>query len=264
MTAITIPRQPHSEWLARLRSVALGLGGRGVLGLGLGRSSVSAAVTPWYLSGGVSAANCLAAYTPKGASSLAASYDNNAAPGNGLADGTYDAAPGVAPTWDAATGWTFNGMTQYLTTGGLTSAILTLIVRYEGASSTNLTTFFGCGTQAGWNPSGALAILPSRSSLVGVRFYSGSVPYNKMPELLTGCLAIVVGVAGYRNGVFDIATPVAPTAPFLDMYLGCGSKPPVPGLANDFQYGTLIAAAAYLTQLTAAQVLAISTAMAAL
>lgn len=45
MTAtIALPRpQPHNEWLARLRTIGLGLGGRGVMGLGLGRSSVGAA-----------------------------------------------------------------------------------------------------------------------------------------------------------------------------------------------------------------------------
>ena len=53
---------------------------------------------------------CVAAYQSIGAASLAASYTNLANPG------TYDAAPGGAPTWASATGWTFNG-TQYLETG---------------------------------------------------------------------------------------------------------------------------------------------------
>ena len=43
MTAIALPRQPHSAWLERLRSIHLGLGARGAAGLGLGRSGVSAA-----------------------------------------------------------------------------------------------------------------------------------------------------------------------------------------------------------------------------
>ena len=43
MTAIALPRQPHSAWLERLRSIQLGLGARGAMGLGLGRSGVSAA-----------------------------------------------------------------------------------------------------------------------------------------------------------------------------------------------------------------------------
>lgn len=62
---------------------------------------------PWWLSGGIAAVNCIAAYTPKGAVSLAASYDNNAAPGNGLPDGTYDAmvVQGRTPAWSAVRGW---------------------------------------------------------------------------------------------------------------------------------------------------------------
>ena len=65
----------------------------------------AAPVIPWYLSGGIAAANCLAVYQPKGAVGLADSYNNLAAPGNGLPDGTYDAYPGTAPTWDAVNGW---------------------------------------------------------------------------------------------------------------------------------------------------------------
>lgn len=49
MTAtIALLRPPHSDWLARIRTIQLGLGGRGVLGLGVGRSAVSAAAeTPY-------------------------------------------------------------------------------------------------------------------------------------------------------------------------------------------------------------------------
>jgi len=57
----------------------------------------------------VSGATCLAAYQPKGAASLAASYVNLANPG------TYSATPGVAPTL-AAGGWVHTG-TEYLSSG---------------------------------------------------------------------------------------------------------------------------------------------------
>lgn len=71
-----------------------------------GALSQVSAVTPWYLSGG--APTPLAVYQPKGAASQAASYVNIVNPG------TYDTAPGVAPTWATGTGWTFNGVSQYL------------------------------------------------------------------------------------------------------------------------------------------------------
>lgn len=69
------------------------------------------AVTPWYLAGGVAKATCLAAYQAIGAASLAESYVNLANPG------TYNLSGGVAPTWAAETGWTFDGSSQYKLTG---------------------------------------------------------------------------------------------------------------------------------------------------
>jgi hypothetical protein len=67
--------------------------------------------TPWYLAGGVAAANCVAAYLAKGAADYATSKVNLANPG------THDLTDGaVAPAFDAATGWTFDGATTYLVT----------------------------------------------------------------------------------------------------------------------------------------------------
>lgn len=74
-------------------------------------ASPGTVVEPWYLAGGVALANAVAVYQPIGAASLAASYVNLANPG------TYDAAPGVAPTWAGASGWVFNGTSQYLRVG---------------------------------------------------------------------------------------------------------------------------------------------------
>lgn len=68
----------------------------GALGRGYRRA---AAAVPWYLAGGVSAANCIAAYQPKGASSLEASYVNLANPG------TYNLS-GATPAFDSALGYT--------------------------------------------------------------------------------------------------------------------------------------------------------------
>lgn len=68
-------------------------------------SQSSAAAVPWYLSGGIAAANCIVAYQPKGAASLAASYVNLANPG------TYNAEPGSAPSFDTTIGWTFTTST---------------------------------------------------------------------------------------------------------------------------------------------------------
>lgn len=100
------------------------LGARGATGYVLGRGAGSAA--NWWEAGG--ATNCVAAYQPKGAASLAASYVNLANPG------VFDAAPGVAPTWDAATGWSFNGSTQYLRSGVPGSAAVSFLMRFSDCS----------------------------------------------------------------------------------------------------------------------------------
>ncbi len=79
----------------------------------------------WWLRGGIPAANCIAAYQPINAASLAASYVNLANPG------TNDAAPGVAPGWNKTDGWTFNGLTQYLTTGIIPASGYSMIIRFS-------------------------------------------------------------------------------------------------------------------------------------
>lgn len=66
---------------------------------------------PWYLIGGISEGDCVFAYAPDEAADLAASYVNLVNPG------TYDAAPGDAPTLDG--GWDFDGVSQYLVTNAV-------------------------------------------------------------------------------------------------------------------------------------------------
>lgn len=67
---------------------------------------------PWYLSGGIAAANCAAAYLAKGADSYAASKSNLANPE------TYDLTDsGTPPSWAALTGWQFSNSANWLNTG---------------------------------------------------------------------------------------------------------------------------------------------------
>lgn len=126
--------------------------------------AAAAAAALWWLAGGAPAP--VAVYQPMGAASQDASYVNLANPG------TYDAAPGTAPSWDAAAGWTFNGTTQYLETGTMspwdTTFNAALIFRFANASTAD-TRFIGgsanlcCGRNGnlrayfsnGWNMPGA-------------------------------------------------------------------------------------------------------------
>lgn len=87
-----------------------------------------AVVTPWYRAGG--APTPIAVYQPKGAISLAASYVNLANPG------TYDAAPVTnAPTHASATGWTFDGIDQSLTTGIQPALTWSMLCRFTDATT---------------------------------------------------------------------------------------------------------------------------------
>lgn len=208
----------------------------------------TSAAAAWYLSGGIAAANCLAAYTPKGAASLAASYDNNAAPGNGLADGTYDAAPGTAPSFASATGWTFlTASSQYLTTGGLIPATgYSYIARFANRLSAGslLGSFDGTDN---------VTMYIDASNL----YYGngGLGTPTSTPALSAGTMAISNSTT-YRNGVLD--TPVCSAwvaSPGITIWLGARNY-----TGNKFFSSVdILAVAIYDTALTAAQVLAVHT-----
>lgn len=79
----------------------------------------------WYrLSGCVAAWQPIAAPNP-----LLARYNQRDG-----GDNRYKAVDGVAPTWHGATGWTFNGTTQYLDAGVIPQGDWTLLVRIVNGS----------------------------------------------------------------------------------------------------------------------------------
>lgn len=207
--------------------------------------AVAGSAAAWYLRGGIPAANCVAAYQAKAAASLLASYTNLAHPG------TNNAGLGVAPTWDATTGWTFNGTTQFLTTGLVPASGWSMVVRYSNASITvdNLTI-------AGTFKAGSRFEVCARSSNTVV--YASGNFLQVTPKLQTGILGIA-GQQGYRNGVADGAAIGAWTT---------SGPPPIligdrGGAASKFS-GNIQALAFYNAVLSPAQMLAVTTAMAAL
>lgn len=225
------------------------LASRGSIG---GVVAVAGGSPKWWLAGG--APTPVAAYQPKGAASLAASYVNLANPG------TNDAAPGVAPTFNTAVGWTFNGSTQYLTTGVVPASGWAAIVRFS-----NVTSAAGVRALLGEGFTDAsLAIFPRWTGGTGVQYYNGlSAGFlNKSPVLLGGVLA-VSGNTAYRDGVTESGTMGAWTGSNTwGIYIGAynvNGTTPSGFLACDIQ-----AAAIYPSTLTAGMVAAVSAAMAAL
>lgn len=211
------------------------------------RRAAAAAAASWWQAGG--APTPVAVYQPKGAASLAASYVNLANPG------TYDAALGVAPSFDAATGWTFNGIDQYLTTG-ITPAqdqSWSILCRVDNITNSNGKWVLGSGLGAS-----RLFGLMSYSDGTSNFLYGGE---NKSGAVTpTGTLS-VAGNTGYRNGSAVAGSISAPIGALGALFIGATNWF---GSALGHVAGNIQAVAIYNTTLSAAQVLAISTAMAAL
>lgn len=204
----------------------------------------------WWTAGGAS--GIVAAYEPIGAPDLASSYVNRANPG------TYDAAPGVAPTFDTATGWTFNGSTQYLTTGVVPGSGWTWIIRVAAIGSASNGFIFG--TSNGSWPSARMGLWGSGgASAVLDRWENGGAA--------TSSASFTAGVAaattvGYLDGSVHTGS--------LNAWSGTTPQPIFIGARNSvgspasYKPGQVAAFAIYSSTLTADQVAAVSTAMAAL
>lgn len=204
--------------------------------------------TPWWLAGGVSVANAVAAYQPIGAADLSGSYINLANPG------TYNAAPGVAPTFDASTGWTFNGSNQYLSTGILPASSWSVFVRYSGASSTD-------GIIIGAYKSSAIRydIRTRWGGTFRSYYFFGAAGFGGAFQS-----SGVIGNAGstfYFNSNVDAV--VAGSGSMSDYPLWIGALNYV-GSGLGYYNGKIQSVAIYNTTLTADQVSAITTAMNAL
>lgn len=209
----------------------------------------------WYRAGGSPAP--VAAYQPKGAASLAASYVNLANPG------TYNAAPGVAPTL-GANGWTFDGTTQYLTTGvipDVTTSSWSMIARIVGASGATNNTIAGC-VDATPTPDVVFTLI-CRPDGPAVFAGNGQSAGGLSVTVTSGVIALA-GSRVYIDGVdrFAAGTTIGGinTRP-ATIYIGASYTN---GAVASFFTGTIAALTIYNTTLTAAQVAAVSAAMAAL
>ena len=193
---------------------------------------------------------CVAAYDAVGAASLADSYTNEANPG------TYTAAPGVAPTWAYGTGWTFNGTTQYLTTGAVPASGWSMLVRYSGGPTTG--NHIVAGAYSSTVVDTRFYLAPSYNVAgLGV-LYGGGGYVRVAPALAAG----VIGIAnrtGYRNGASEGTTHLA--------WSGVAPGGVNIGAANhnlgvrDFTAANVQAVAIYSGSLTLADVVAIGAAM---
>lgn len=202
--------------------------------------------TPWWLAGGISAGDVVAAYQAKGAASLAASYVNLANPG------TYDLTTSAAPTWDAATGWTFDG-TALLDTGLVpVHDAWTIVARFANGSGSYHEL---CGVVAN-SPNRFFTLVPRNDS---TRTYaSGDKTTSVLGALGSGVMGLA-GYKGYYNGTHE-ATVASGTATITATIKIGGAR-----TVTVHQWiGDALAVVVCNTLLTDAQMAALSAAMAAL
>jgi hypothetical protein len=202
------------------------------------------AAASWWLAGGVSAANCIAAYQAKGVASYAASKVNLANPG------TYDATDNTAPAWDTSTGWTFNGVTnsRYLTIAYASTALHSIIIRLSGISASKSRVIASAGYAN-------LHIYPGYiDGKVYLRGYSSS-GVSVSTVYTQGVFCVVPG-GGYIDGVSAGTYSHDASGDITSFEIG---------RYNQYYWeGNILALAVYKATLTADQVAAITTVMNAL
>ena len=192
---------------------------------GGGGKLLTTALNPWYRAGG--APPPIAVWQPKAGNgwapaNLAGSYVNRVNPG------TYDAAPGTAPAWAAATGWTFvTASSQFLTTGLVPANGYSMLVRFNSAPTVAATLAL-CGIGIGVaNKRFAIysALLGAddhvygygnSSTSTGIRLASGTMGITVTNYYLDGVIDGIPGTwvnttAGILLGAVNSADP-GPTA----------------------------------------------------
>jgi len=168
---------------------------------------------PWYRAG--SAPAPVVAYQAKGATSLVASYSNLVTPG------TNNVAPGVAPTFNSTTGWSFDGISQYLKTGVVPANInQTYLVGFSDAPAANQSVFgvYGAGLTVAFQPRG--------DSSVHFGAYNGTLgsALNVAPRFVSGIL-VIAGLNVYWNGQLCATIPSTfPVANTIEIILGSLSE----------------------------------------
>lgn len=215
----------------------------------------AAAAEGWWLSGGIDAANCIAAYQPKGAASYAASKSNLANPG------TYDAIEGVAPAWDAVNGWMFDGVNNYLNTGVSPTAegAYSMIARFSNATGIN-----GNDTLAGMyatQPVNRFFMSPNYNGSQHI-FGFGDTYVLSASQYSSGTIALTQDL-GYINGFLenDLAATAASSV-WISIYIGAFNREGAG--ASQYAQAYVQAFAIYNIVISAAQVSALTTAMNAL
>lgn len=209
--------------------------------------------TPWYLAGGVLAADCIAAYQAVGVGSLERSKVNLANPG------TYDlTVPSgqTEPDWSSTTGWTGTG--KYYDTGIIPDSLtLSMIVRFSGAAdSDDSNGLLGVTSSDYLHP---FLLHPRRAAGLNT-FGNGTGSATLGPAILYGTLAL--SLRTYVNGVPGASdwTRGASSYPYSEGIWLRGIKREGGAVYRGFN-GNFIAASFYNRLITTAEVEALHAAI---
>lgn len=214
--------------------------------------SLKAADNKWWLAGGIAAANCVAAYQPKGAANLAASYVNL------TGNTTYNLTTGDAPTFDTSYGWYFGG-SDWLKTAVIPENDLTwsMIIRLSEVSR----------AAAGKCAAGTYATGYANSFLIMAVGGSTNTTYfangsgKQITNTATDFVAAVTPTGVFLNGTKTANMFTTNSQAFGQIYIGAQNEL---AAAGDKYIGKMQAVAIYDAPLTDAQVTALTTAMNAL
>lgn len=207
----------------------------------------------WYGNGVISASKCVAAWQGVGASTQATSYTNLHNPG------TNDLAAGSAPTWGASTGWTFNGSTQYLTTGVTPNANYTLAIRLNLHRAGGTVIAIGQSATNGANALGT-SVAPGLDYYNSALWGDSSLAQYNQTALDEDSTLILSGGKFYYNGTLneDLSLSNAYSGSPVALYLGATNTG---AGAGSFWDDEIYLAAVYNTTLEANEVTALHTAM---
>lgn len=207
------------------------------------------------MAGGITPGDCLVAYKPIGAASLADSYVNLANPG------TNNAAEGTAPTWDVSDGWIFNGSSQWLSSGIVipNNQTYSMFIRYKYISTTYSRAVSLARVAGGANTCDFGIYRPTANQ---TNYYSGS--FKTENTSIDKDISVIQGIAGaycYFNGVASAVITAGSGVNTVAQPIGAMDSS---GTRSIHFPGKIQAFVIYQTTLTASQVMALTIAMSAL
>lgn len=212
----------------------------------------------WWTSGGISSADVIAAWQPKGAAGLAASYSNLNNPG------TNDATVGNAPNFNTSTGWEFvSANSDYLNTNVIPAANMTVIVRVSGIVFATVQERSAIGHLL--STTVRIGLQPTTSLGGGERSrYQNAGSYENTSNGVSSGVMCVAGQNAYEDGVSVGTTSDAWSGTATTTML-LGARRREDTMAIDLYSDLTIAAVAiYSRVLNSTEVAAVTTAMNAL